>query len=228
MRLSDPAGPPPRVAMRAGFLGAMLAALLHVLLAVPLAPAARASARHRAAGSGAPSSPARSAAAALAPCEPFAGPAPEERPVLRSAVGLNYAAEEFKRARDGTIEVCVLVDSTGTVSEARVVRALPPFDSAAVEAARWWVFAPARDHSRPVRARVAVTLEARVPRDAEPLSPDVVALARDAEARGDLRGALDAWTGALSGSASCASPPACPSRPRCRRPPRRARSARTS
>jgi len=107
--------------------------------------------------------------------------------VLRSAVGLNYAAEEFKRARDGTIEVCVLVDSTGTVSEARVVRALPPFDSAAVEAARWWVF-----------ARVAVTLEARVPRDAEPLSPDVVALARDAEARGDLRGALDAWTGALA------------------------------
>src|SRR5262249_52955119 len=33
---------------------------------------------------------------------------------------------------------------------------------------------------------------------ADPLVPDVVSLARDAESRGDLRGALDAWTGVLA------------------------------
>src|ERR1051325_5621471 len=169
MRLSEPAGPLPRVSTRAGFLAATLAALLLALLALlalPLAPAARASTRHRATGPSALSSPARSATAAPAACEPLAGAAPEVLPVLRSGEGLNYAGLDLDRARDGTIEVCVLVDSTGTVSEGPVVRPSPPFDSAAFEAARWWVFAPARDHGRPVPARVAVTLDAHVPRDA--------------------------------------------------------------
>src|ERR1044072_3623761 len=121
--------------------------------ALPRARAPRASTRHRATGPSALSSPARSATAAPAACEPLAGAAPEVLPVLRSGEGLNYAGLDLDRARDGTIEVCVLVDSTGTVSEARVVRPFPPFDSAAFEAARWWVFAPARDHGRPGPAR---------------------------------------------------------------------------
>ena len=43
-----------------------------------------------------------------------------------------------------------------------------------------------------------MTIVAHTPRDSDPLVPDVVALASDAEARGDLRGALDFWTGALA------------------------------
>jgi TonB family protein len=99
---------------------------------------------------------------------------------------------------DGAVEVCVLVDSTGTVREAGISRPAAPFDEAALEAARWWLFAPARAHGRPVPARIPVIVAAHVPRDADPLVPDVVALARDAERRGDLRGALDAWTGVLA------------------------------
>jgi hypothetical protein len=34
--------------------------------------------------------------------------------------------------------------------------------------------------------------------DADPLSPDLVGMAREAEASGDLRGAIDAWTGAIA------------------------------
>src|ERR1044072_2266721 len=113
MRLSEPAGPLPRVSTRAGFLAATLAALLLALLALPplpLPPAARASTRHRATGPSALSSPARSATAAPAACEPLAGAAPEVLPVLRAGEGLNYAGLDLDRARDGTIEACVLAD----------------------------------------------------------------------------------------------------------------------
>ncbi len=138
------------------------------------------------------------ASRAPARCDSLPGERPEQPPVVRSAVGLNYSNDMLDAHADGSVEVCVLVDSTGTVREAGVSRPSAPFDMAALEAARWWVFTPARAHGRAVPARVAVTLAARVPRDADPLVPDVVALAGDAEARGDLRGALDAWTGALA------------------------------
>jgi len=142
--------------------------------------------------------PAPPAARALVPCAPLGDVSPEQPPVLRSAVGLNYAGERLAGAHEGALELCLLVDSTGVVREARVSRALAPFDSAALDAARWWVFAPARDHGRAVPARIAVSVEARLPRDADPLVPDVIALAHDAEARGDLRAAIDAWNGALA------------------------------
>ena len=131
-------------------------------------------------------------------CDSLPGEQPDQPPVLRSAIGLNYSAEMLLAPADGSVEICVLVDSTGTVREAGVSRPSKPFDMAALEAARWWVFTPAHAHGRPVPARIAVTLAARVPRDADPMVPDVVALAADAETRGDLRGALDAWTGALA------------------------------
>jgi len=140
------------------------------------------------------------AAVARAParCDPLPGGIPDEPPVLRSSIGLNYANEMLDAPADSTVEVCVLVDSTGTVREAGVSLSVAPVDEAAVEAARWWVFAPARAHGRPVPARIPVRVPTHPPRDADPLVPDVVALARDAEQRGDLRGALDAWTGVLA------------------------------
>ncbi|HUK64899.1 MAG TPA: TonB family protein, partial [Dongiaceae bacterium] len=168
-----------------------------MLLAVLLAATASA----RAAGKTAVTPPAAerdAATRAAASCDPLPGEAPDQPPVLRSAIGLNYSNAMLDTPSDGTVEVCVLVDSTGTVREAGVSRPAAPFDEAALDAARWWLFTPARSHGRPVPARIAVTLPAHVPRDADPLVPDVVALARDAETRGDLHGALDAWTGALA------------------------------
>ncbi len=160
------------------------------LLAALLAPAARASA----ARSTAPAVQAR----VVAGCDPLAGETPDRLPVLRSAVGLNYSNEMLKQAKDDSVEVWVLVDSTGTVREAGVSRPATPFDHAALEAARWWVFTPARRGDRAVPARIAVTVVVHVPRDTDPLVPDVVALAQEAEARGDLRAAIDAWTGVLA------------------------------
>lgn len=171
-----------------------LAAL--ALVAVALAPIAQAAARRTPTAATAPtaSEPARIAIR----CEPLPGEAPDQPPVLRSSVGLNYTNAMLDQPADGTVEICVLVDSTGTVREAGVSGPAAAFDSAALEAARWWVFVPARLAGRAVPARIAIKVEARVPRDADPMVPDVVALAEDAEARGGLREALDAWTGALA------------------------------
>jgi TonB family protein len=167
------------------------------LVAGLLAPSA--SARHSTKPGATPAAPGHEATArAETSCEPLPGDTPDELPVLRSAVALNYSKAMLDSPTDDSVVVCVLVDSTGTVREAGLSRPATPFDEAALEAARWWVFAPARSHGRPVPARMRVTVAAHVPRDADPLVPDVVSLARDAELRGDLRGALDAWTGALA------------------------------
>ncbi len=171
-------------------------ALLASLLPLLLAPAARAGAR-RAPNSAtvvaAPSAPARSAVR----CDTLPGEPPDQLPVLRSGVALNYTNDMLQEPGDGAVGICVLVDSTGTVREAGVSGPSETFDLAALEAARWWVFAPARRAGRAVPARITVRVEARVPRDADQLVPDVIALAQDAETRGSLREALDAWTGTL-------------------------------
>lgn len=163
-----------------------------LLLAAVYAPGARAATMRLAKGTIA------APAAMLEPCAPLASRPPDQPPVLRDRVGLNYPDEALEAGADDTLEVCVLVDSTGTVREARPSRARSPYDSAVVDAARWCVFEPARSGGRAVPSRVAVTFEARLPRDTDPLVPDVIAIAREAEARGNLLEALDAWTGVLA------------------------------
>lgn len=165
------------------------------LLLALLAPAALA---RRVPAPAAPPVASHGGARAATRCDPLPGEAPERLPVLRSAVGLNYSNDMLHAPNDDSVGVCVLVDSTGTVREAGVSQPAAPFDDAALEAARWWVFEPARAHGHPIAARITVTVAAHVPRDADPIVPDVVALAGEAEARGDMRGALDAWSGALA------------------------------
>jgi hypothetical protein len=96
------------------------------------------------------------------------------------------------------VRVCVLVDSTGIVREAHALGSGSPFDAAAIAAARWWVFEPARRAGKAVPATLEIPVAIPARGDAEPLSPDVHALALEAEARGDVRGAIDAWTGVLA------------------------------
>jgi len=113
-------------------------------------------------------------------------------------VGLNYTNALLEGSGNGSVEVCVLVDSTGTVREASVSKPRDPLEQTAPESPRRCVFAPARPGKRAVPARIAIRVDAHVPRDADPLVPDVVALAVDADAPADLRGAIAAWTGALA------------------------------
>jgi len=157
------------------------------LLALLLAPAVGARVNYKAAEAGPPP-----------PCEPLAGPAPDTPPRPRDRVGLNFSAPMLTSPDSAAVQVCVLVDSLGLVRQARVERGGTPYDSAAVDAVRWWQFEPARRNGRPVAARVSVVVTVRPPVDADPLSPDVLAMALEAEAGGQSRDAFDAWMGSLA------------------------------
>src|SRR5687767_14559756 len=121
----------------------------------------------------------------------------EPQPQVRDSLGLNFTTE-LLAADPATIELLVLVDPHGTARRVRIARGGTPFDSAAVDAVRWWLFDPVLANRTRVSAWTRVTVDARPPTGADPVVPDVLALANDAEARGDTRGALDAWTGALA------------------------------
>jgi hypothetical protein len=133
-----------------------------------------------------------------APCEPLPGPAPDTPPRPRDRVGLNFSAAMLIPGDSAVVQVCALVDSLGLVRQARIERGGTPYDSAAVDAVHWWQFWPARRSGRQVDARVSVAVTVRPPVSADPLTPDVLGMALQAEAAGDAREALDAWTGTLA------------------------------
>jgi protein TonB len=59
------------------------------------------------------------------------------------------------QARSGGVVVIeALVDSTGQVADARVIGSAPPFDSAALDAARQWRFRPAREGGKVIASYV--------------------------------------------------------------------------
>lgn len=90
------------------------------------------------------------------------------------------------------LAVRVHVTAAGLVDSARAVSGDPRLRASAEASARWWVFAPAAADG-PLTVTVPVAAE----RDAEGLRPDVLAMARESEAHGDLPTALAAWVGAL-------------------------------
>lgn len=118
----------------------------------------------------------------------------DDPPQVRSRVQATLGNAGLDAPAGQRVMIKVNVDTLGLVTEASVYKGGTPFDSAAVDAARWWVFTPARRAGRPVPCTVALPIETSAP-DADPMVPDVVQLALDAEAAGDVRGALDAWTG---------------------------------
>ena len=69
---------------------------------------------------------------------------------------------------EGFVLVNLLIDSTGHVSQAKVeLRAPADIDSAVIQAARRWVFLPARKRGRPVATRWHISVELRHPRSGE-------------------------------------------------------------
>ena len=61
-----------------------------------------------------------------------------------------YPPDAFVKKIEGTVEVEILIDSTGRVAKARVIRSVPLLDKAALETVYQWVFAPAIKNGRPV------------------------------------------------------------------------------
>lgn len=72
-----------------------------------------------------------------------------------------------RRARaanvEGFVVTQVLIETTGRVSEARLVRSDPMFDAAALGAVRKWVFTPAlTKEGKPVRVWVSIPMSFRL------------------------------------------------------------------
>lgn len=61
-----------------------------------------------------------------------------------------YPQEAFIKKIEGTVEVEILIDATGRVVRARVVRSVPLLDAAALQTVYQWVFSPAIKNGRPV------------------------------------------------------------------------------
>jgi periplasmic protein TonB len=70
-----------------------------------------------------------------------------------------YPQDAFVKKIEGVVEVEILIDSTGRVIQARVVRSIAQLDAAALQTVYQWIFSPAVKHGRPVAtvARAPVT-----------------------------------------------------------------------
>ncbi len=70
-----------------------------------------------------------------------------------------YPQEAFIKKVEGVVEVEILIDSSGRVVRARIIRSVPLLDAAALQTVYQWVFVPAMKHGRPVAtiARAPVT-----------------------------------------------------------------------
>ncbi len=172
------------------------AALLTVLVApvaggaAPAKPHAQATARDTLRAASAVPHAAPIAATRNQPAESFDAP-----PVVRSRIGVNLTSDALDAPGNATVVIEFEVDSLGMVHAPRVAKGGTPYDSAAVDAARWWVFDAARHAGARVNATIRMPVDITVPANADPMTPDVLALALQAEASGDLQGALDAWSG---------------------------------
>lgn len=131
------------------------------------------------------------AAASAPPSHPDAGAGGARAALLTVPADLPPAL--LGEAVAAKLTVRVAVSPEGLVDSAVAVAGDARLRASAEAAARWWVFTPA---ARPATLTVSVPVEAA--RDAADLRPDVLAMARESEAHGDLPTALAAWVGALA------------------------------
>lgn len=102
---------------------------------------------------------------------PIDTPAPDHLPTLNEYVHADELPEAITRvppqypqwarekAVDGTVMVQALVLKDGTVGDVRVLKSIPPLDTAAVACVRQWRFKPAKDAGKPVAVWVAVPVK---------------------------------------------------------------------
>jgi protein TonB len=74
----------------------------------------------------------------------------------------SYPQEAFIKKIEGTVEVEILIDATGRVARARIVRSVPLLDAAALQTVREWVFQPALKHGRPVATLATAPVAFRI------------------------------------------------------------------
>ena len=84
---------------------------------------------------------------------------PDQIPRLLVHVRPIYPPEAAVKRVEGTVLVEALVDSSGQVANARVLRSIPLLDAAALAAVRQWRFAPALHHGVPVSTIIHAPIE---------------------------------------------------------------------
>lgn len=73
-----------------------------------------------------------------------------------------YPQDAFVKKIEGTVEVEIVIDSTGRVVKARVVRSIPALDAAALQTVYQWVFSPAIKNGRPVATMASAPVTFRI------------------------------------------------------------------
>src|SRR6187397_964324 len=73
-------------------------------------------------------------------------------------VAPSYPAEAQMRGLRGIVILELVIDEQGKVISADVVRSVPPFDEAALTAARQWEYEVTQLNGQPVRVRVTVPI----------------------------------------------------------------------
>lgn len=134
--------------------------------------------------------PALLATLLLGAAAPAGASAPLE-PVLRVNAGVPQPA--LDAGLKGKVVLQVRVARAGYVDSVRVTSGDARLRAAASSAARWTMYSP-----QPASVWTPLTYDFDGTVEAEPLQPDLLAMAHDAEAAGDWRNVLDAWTGALA------------------------------
>jgi protein TonB len=73
-----------------------------------------------------------------------------------------YPQEAFVKKVEGIVEVEILIDSTGRVVKARVMRSIPLLDQAALQTVYQWKFEPAMKNGRPVSTIASAPVTFRI------------------------------------------------------------------
>lgn len=81
-----------------------------------------------------------------------------ERPERTKFVNPQYPAEARAKGLRGIVILEIVIDTEGRVASVEVVRSVPPFDEAAVAAARQWEYEVTHVDGRPVPVRLTVPI----------------------------------------------------------------------
>jgi TonB family protein len=92
------------------------------------------------------------------------------QPPARSDVP-HYPADALAAGIRGSVLAEIVVDTSGNVSDARVVRSIPLLDDAALQAVRNWHFTPTVVNGQPVPVRMTVTVNFAPPAPAPASRP---------------------------------------------------------
>jgi TonB family protein len=112
----------------------------------------------------------------LSPCAPSPSPTAtppdyDEPPRLIKIVKPLYPQEAFSKKIEGTVELEILIDVTGAVARARLVKSIPLLDQAALETVYQWRFSPAMKNGRPVATIARAPVMFRIYSEPTPTPP---------------------------------------------------------